>query len=145
MGMRHCFLVRSSTSTSFELTMTFNVLAFGLDGDATSLRVAIDEVLAMRAAARAFASGTESWSAEPERLGLFFHCYPHNTVDNLHLHLVDLATTGPSFEHLSHKNLPLDAVLEVLRMELGAAESGSAPAGQHPDWSGAESQTQRVT
>ena len=60
-------------------------------------------------------------------------------MQSLHLHLVDLAHTGPTHHALRHKNLPLDDVLRVLRDELkGEADRpaegslGWAPAGTAP-------------
>lgn len=48
-----------------------------------------------------------------KELGLFFHCYPYNTVHCLHLHIVDL------FSHPEVKtktnNLDIDIVLKVLK------------------------------
>ena len=118
MGERHRFLTTRNLSWEW-----FNVLAFGLEGDATSLREAIATLEAMQAAARAFAKGTPKWSESPERLGMFFHCFPNNSVQGLHMHLVDLGATGPTFDHFSYKNLPATAVLKVLRDELAQATS----------------------
>ena len=56
------------------------------------------------------------WSEEDVELR--FHVYGHASVNALHLHLVDLNATGPTFEALRYKNLPLQAVLHVLRKEL---------------------------
>jgi hypothetical protein len=103
----------------------FNVMSFGLEGDAASLRTAIEMLEAMQAAARVFAQKTPGWSADPARLGMFFHCYPNNSVNSLHMHLVDLSATGPSFAHLAPKNLPLADVLHVLRDELADAEGAT--------------------
>ena len=71
----------------------------------------------MKSAAEAFAAATPEWSADPSRLGLFLHVFPHNSVDSLHLHMVDLAVTGPTYEVLKEKNLPLADALDVLRSE----------------------------
>ena len=118
MSQRHRFM------TTRDMTWTwFNVLTFGIEGDAASLREAIETLAAMQEAASAFASATPGW--EPKRLGLFFHCYPHNSVNSLHMHLVDLGATGPAFAHHAHKNLPAEAVMAVLRQELTAAEHGA--------------------
>ena len=100
MGKRHRFLTTRDLSWRW-----FNVLAFGLDGDAASLREAITTLEAMRDAAIAFASATPGWS--PAHLGMFFHCFPHNSVQGLHLHLVDLRATGPTFQRMTYKNLSL--------------------------------------
>ena len=93
----------------------------GLDGDPSSLRSSIEFLEAMQDAAIAFASATPGWSADPERLGLYFHCFPHNSVNSLHMHMVDLGATGPTFEHFAYKNLPLADVLAVLKSELRSA------------------------
>ena len=78
----------------------------------------------MEAAARVYAANTAGWSSN---LGLFFHVYGHASVNALHLHLVDLDATGPTYDALSYKNLPLQAVLGVLRNELDLAAAVRAP------------------
>ena len=79
------------------------------------LRAAVEMVEAMEVAALLYASKTPAWSTG---LGMYFHVYGHASVNALHLHLVDLNATGPTFEALRYKNLPLQAVLHVLRKEL---------------------------
>ena len=54
-------------------------------------------------AADEFVAQAPGWSSD---VGLYFHAYGHASVDALHLHIVDLSTTGPSFGALSYKNLP---------------------------------------
>ena len=117
MAKRHRFL--SSKDLSWEW---FNVLAFGLDGSVAELSRAIECLEAMQSAAEAFASATDEWSAEPSHLGLFLHSYPHNSVNSLHLHMLDLRFTGPTYENMKYKNLPLSDALAVLRAELDAAK-----------------------
>ena len=51
-------------------------------------------------------------------IGLFFHCYPHCSVNSLHLHIVDLSEVGPTYAACSHKNLPMDMVLTALDKEI---------------------------
>ena len=63
---------------------------------------------------------------------MFFHVFPHNSVNSLHMHLVDLAAIGPTFAHLAHKNLAIADVLSVLRSELAAAKSKKAAAAAKP-------------
>ena len=82
MSKRHRFLILRD-DLSWQ---SFNVLTLGLVGGSKSLRAAIALVEGMRDAARTFASCTPGWSAEPTRLGMFFHCYPHNSVNSLHMH-----------------------------------------------------------
>lgn len=48
-------------------------------------------------------------------IGLFFHVYGHNSVNSLHLHIVDLDAVGPSYHKMTYKNCSIDAVLEVLK------------------------------
>jgi hypothetical protein len=113
MAERHRFLTIRDMSWQW-----FNVLTFALDETSTSLLQAIEVLEAMVDAARTFARTTPGWSAEPDRLGMYFHCFPHNSVNSLHMHLVDLSVTGPTFAHHAHKNIPVESVLEVLRSEL---------------------------
>ena len=56
----------------------------------------------------------DGWSGNT---GLFVHVYPYASVPCLHVHMVDLDVTGPTFAHLNFKNLPLDAVIDVLISE----------------------------
>ena len=51
-------------------------------------------------------------------IGLYFHCYPHSSVNSLHLHIVDLSEVGPTYEALRHKNLSMDMVLKALEKEI---------------------------
>ena len=115
MGERHRFLTTRDLSWQW-----FNVLSFGIEGDAVSLRASIAELEALQAAAFAFASRTPGWAGK-DHIGLYFHCFPYNSVNSLHLHMVDLSSTGPSFAYHAHKNLPLSAALAVLRAELRLA------------------------
>ena len=86
----------------------------------------------MREAAHAFVredtkSGTK-WSLRQKEtnqtiveladIGLYFHCYPLCSVNSLHLHIVDLSETGPTYKVLSHKNLSMDMVLTALEKEI---------------------------
>eukprot|EP00900_Chrysochromulina_parva_P019833 jgi/Chrpa1/27851/Chrysochromulina_OHIO_Genome00010323-RA len=123
MGQRHRFL------TTRDLTWAwFNVLSVGLDGRESALREGLATLDAMHEAAQAFARGTPGWSDAPERLGLFFHCFPYNSVPSIHMHIVDLGATGPTFEDQRHKNLPFAAVRAVLADELAHAEASSGEA-----------------
>ena len=78
----------------------------------------------MEAAAQRFTSLTPGWSSN---LGLFFHVYGHASVNALHLHVVDLDATGPSFEALSHKNLPLQAAPQPLHSMAFSAAAHRPP------------------
>ena len=51
------------------------------------------------------------------QVGLFFHVFPHNSVQSFHLHIVDLDATGPTYEVMKYKNMPAEDVLAVLRAE----------------------------
>ena len=60
------------------------------------------------------------------QVGLFFHVYPHNSVQSFHLHIVDLDVTGPTHEAMKYKNMPAEDVLAVLRAALqGSIQSRS--------------------
>ena len=117
MAERHEFLLLRSLHWS-----TFNVLTFAINGDAIALQSAIRLLGDMRATARSY-SAAAGWSSN---LGLFFHCHPLNSVQALHLHMLDLDHTGPTFEHLNHKNLPLAEVIKALWEELRRADPDRA-------------------
>ena len=67
----------------------------------------------------------ETWQKETNQtvveladIGLYFHCYPHCSVNSLHLHIVDLSKTGPTYEVCRFKNLSMDMVLKALEDEI---------------------------
>jgi len=96
----------------------FNALVLGLveDTDGSpleSLEKALAEVRLWKEAAMRYTKEM-SWDGP---IGLYFHSYPYNSVNSLHLHIVDLSTVGPTFEKLQFKNLSIDDVLEVLEDE----------------------------
>lgn len=45
--------------------------------------------------------------------GFYFHCYPYNSVQSLHLHVVNKDNLGPSFYRQKHKNLSMYDVLSM--------------------------------
>ena len=49
---------------------------------------------------------------------MFFHCYPQASVSALHMHIVDLSETGPTYDYMKFKNLPARDVAEVLQREI---------------------------
>lgn len=46
--------------------------------------------------------------------GLYFHCFPHNSVNSLHLHICNLEEKGHMFEELEYKNLKIDDALKMI-------------------------------
>ena len=126
MSARHRFL------TTKDLRWTyFNALTLGMndagDADVASLSAAIQLVEDLKAAAMAYVTDMQGWS---DKVGLYFHVFGHNSVNSLHLHVVDMSSVGPTFHKLSYKNCSLNAVLKVLREELAAAKA--AESSQHP-------------
>ena len=65
-----------------------------------------------------FQKETNQHGVELADIGLYFHCYPLCSVNSLHLHIVDLSETGPSYNYHSHKNLSMDMVLTALEKEI---------------------------
>lgn len=113
MSQRHRFLTTRNLHWQW-----FNVLTFGLvpkeDGGVT-LQEALEQLKLMRTAAMTFATRAPDWSGG---VGLFVHVFGHNSVNSLHIHIVDLATVGPTFWKFQYKNCPLDAVIAALEDEL---------------------------
>ena len=110
MAKRHRFLLVKDLSWE-----TFNVLTFGLGAERRAKEQALAALEDMRDAALSFTRGAAEWSAN---VGLFFHVYGHNSVNALHLHIVDLDATGPSYVAQAHKNLSLETAMQVLRQEI---------------------------
>ena len=65
-----------------------------------------------------FQKETNQHGVELADIGLYFHCYPHCSVNSLHLHIVDLSKTGPTYEACRFKNLSMDMVLTALEDEI---------------------------
>ena len=65
-----------------------------------------------------FQKETQETIVELADIGLYFHCYPHCSVNSLHLHIVDLSETGPTYEAFRFKNLSMDMVLTALDKEI---------------------------
>lgn len=91
----------------------FNAIVFGMF---ENLRESIELLQDMRAAALRFVANdkSKSWS---KNIGLYFHHYGHSSVNSLHLHIVDLDFTGPSFRALQYKNALITDVIAVLKHE----------------------------
>lgn len=49
-----------------------------------------------------------------ENYGLYFHCFPHNSVNSLHLHICNLEKKGHIFHELEYKNLKIDDALKMI-------------------------------
>ena len=65
-----------------------------------------------------FQKETNQHVVELADIGLYFHCYPHCSVNSLHLHIVDLSEVGPTYEACRFKNLSMDMVLKALEKEI---------------------------
>ncbi|CAJ1440895.1 unnamed protein product [Effrenium voratum] len=120
MSKRHRFLTIKDLHWQW-----FNVLGFGLlpeskGGAGLGRAIALVEV--MKAAALRYTAICPGWT---NRVGLFFHVFGHNSVNSLHLHILDMAELGPTFWHYEYKNCPLDVVLKVLKEEASSHSTGA--------------------
>jgi hypothetical protein len=57
----------------------------------------------------------EGWS---DNIGLYFHPFGFNSVNSLHLHMIDLDHVGPAFEYNNYKNVSLDVAIFVMELEI---------------------------
>lgn len=103
MSETHLFVVPRDLS---DWTL-INGLTLGLENPAKALSMLEDM---RRYGATKVPSGHQA--------GFYLHITPFNSIQLLHLHVIDMDALGPSFDELSFKNLPLDAMIEVLRNEL---------------------------
>lgn len=60
------------------------------------------------------------WS---NNVGYFFHMFPHNSVESLHLHIVDIDKKGLMYDSYEKNNIPADTVFNVLQNELDQIQS----------------------
>merc|ERR1719197_940504 len=111
MSLRHEFLLVKDRNWEW-----FNILTPGLVPGGITVSEAIDKVQRMKDAALYYTrNATIPWS---KNIGLYFHCYPNAGVNSLHMHIVDLDKTGPTFGALANKNLHVDEVLRALHEEV---------------------------
>lgn len=118
MSRRHRFLTVKDLHWQW-----FNALAFGLvpeSDNGVSLKDAIEKVERMKAAALQYTSSCPGWSKE---VGLFCHVFGHNSVNSLHVHILDMAHRGPTYWKYEYKNCELDTILKVLKEELLVEQS----------------------
>lgn len=118
MARRHRFLTTKDLHWRW-----FNALIFGMVGprledeqnfnDLSFMTYVIGEVETMKVAALTYAAKA-GWSKD---IGLYFHVFGHNTVNSLHLHILDREDLGPTYLKYEYKNLPIDVVLKVLGEE----------------------------
>ena len=69
----------------------------------------------------------ETWQKETNQtvveladIGLYFHCYPHCSVNSTHMHILDMDRTGPSYEAIKSRNLKMDFVIQALQEEISS-------------------------
>jgi len=121
MSRRHRFLTTKDLHWQWFNAVTFGIVPPEMGGVGSS--EALDTVEEMKAAALTYCANVGGWS---DNIGLFFHVFGHNSVNSLHLHILDLQETGPTFNLYAYKNMPLDVVLKVLKEEAIASETQGA-------------------
>jgi hypothetical protein len=82
---------------------TFNILTIIIENNAEIVSLMYD-------AANTYAS-RRGW----KNPGYYFHCYPHNSVQSLHLHIVNEDTVGPAFYTQKYKNINIMDVIIAMQ------------------------------
>jgi hypothetical protein len=113
MSRRHRFLLLDDPRW-----VSFNALTFGMDEAQPDggLAETLEVLERMRTSALALAAHEGGWG----EVGMFFHVFPHNSIHALHMHVLDLGATGPTYAALQPKNMPLSEIMRALRSELVA-------------------------
>ena len=86
-----------------------------------TLEVALKCLKMMQAAALAFVEQDRKENGWSQKIGLFFHCYPHCSVNSTHMHIVDLDFTGPTFDKINDeegRNLKVEDVIKAVEEEI---------------------------
>ena len=96
-GPGHVFITTKDLSYS-----KFNILPIIIDNDVKFL-------CEMLCAAIKYTSN-RGW----DNPGFYFHCYPHNSVQSLHLHVINKDTLGPSFAKQMGRNLNIYDILSAM-------------------------------
>jgi hypothetical protein len=95
-GPGHVFITTKNLHWSY-----FNVLTIVLEGR-------YEFLLKMKRAALLYTE-SRGW----KNPGFFFHVFPHNSVQSLHLHIIDMDNLGFQFEKNAYKNLSIDDAIIV--------------------------------
>lgn len=134
MSKRHRFLIRRNLHWRW-----FNALVFGMLDDNEMVYPechccpdALSEIRMMKEAALTWVKGVREVEGWSENVGLFFHVYGHNSVNSLHMHVVDLDFVGPSFHCQEFKNLSVDHVIQVLEEDVGRGHCQLSPLSSFP-------------
>ena len=106
MSKRHVFITTKNISWQ-----RFNVLVYGMFGDRED---SLKMLHGMKRCAEAFVKTRDDWS---ENVGMFLHVYGACSVNSMHLHVIDLDYTGPSYEAIHHRNLSIDDVITAIEKE----------------------------
>lgn len=97
-GPGHVFITTKNLNWKF-----FNVTTIVLTGNVKFL-------LELKKAATHYVT-MRGW----KKYGFYFHCFPHNTVNSLHLHVCNESDgfIGHTHQYTHYKNLPLDVAIAV--------------------------------
>lgn len=96
-GPGHVFITTRNLDYS-----KFNILPIIIDND-------VKFICDMLCAAITYTSN-RGW----ENPGFYFHCYPHNSVQSLHLHVINHDMIGPSFVKQIGRNLDIYHILNAM-------------------------------
>lgn len=91
----------------------FNVLVMGMEGNPRKnpVKEALFFLQRLEIAAQYYVS-SRGWKLETT--GIYLHCYPLNSVNSLHLHVVNLMRSGPALKNHAHKNLKLTDIITFM-------------------------------
>ena len=110
MSMFHQFLIVRDTHSSL-----FNALTLGLD-DKMNNKEVYDMLCDMELIANSWA---EKNGIPQEYLGCYFHIYPFNSIQSLHMHMIDTRSEslGKAWSFNVHKNLPLHDLQKYFKVK----------------------------
>lgn len=104
MSKTHKFLVFNDFSWE-----NFNIIALGME---TGKFEALKKLDDFENIAKEYAQNVLNISSE--NIGLYFHCYPTNSIHITHLHIIDESNVGPQYFAKYWKNLPLEFVRKAI-------------------------------
>lgn len=95
-GPGHIFITTKNLSWR-----KFNILPIVCDRD-------FDFIHSIKCAAETYAKN-RNW----KNPGFFFHCFPDNSVQSLHLHVVNLDATGVHYHKYANRNVSIEDILNL--------------------------------
>lgn len=104
MSKFHKFISPKTTDFTY-----MNALTLCVDNNNNKVEQVLDKLVEMKSLAIEYANKNGITN-----IGLYVHVYPLNSIQLLHIHILDKDNLSPTYDYVNYKNLELDDVISVL-------------------------------